>query len=134
MLRLLVLLLLAANAVWWGWSQGWLPAGLLPLPLEDGQREPQRMQAQVRPEAVQLLPSAEARRLAAAACLQAGPYDTAAAAAAEAVLLAAGLPVGAWQRLPADGGATLLRLPEADPSQQAALRTTPGQEMFRACP
>jgi hypothetical protein len=134
MLRLLVLLLLAANALWWGWSQGWLPAGLLPLPLEDGQREPQRMQAQIRPEAVQLLPTAEARRLTAAACLQAGPYDTAAAAAAEAVLLAAGITAGAWQRLPAEGELTLLRLPEADPAQQTALRATPGQEMFRACP
>jgi hypothetical protein len=132
-LRLLVLLLLLANAVWWGWSQGWLPADLLPLPLEDSQREPQRLQAQVRPEGVQVLPSAEAKRLAAAACLLAGPYDTAAAGAAEAVLLAAGLPAAAWQRLPADG-ATLLRLPEADPAQQAALRATPGSEMFRPCP
>jgi hypothetical protein len=133
MLRLLVVLLLLANAVWWGWSKGWLPAGLLPLPLEDGQREPQRLQAQVRPEAVQVLPSAEARRLAAAACLQAGPYDTAAAGAAEAVLLAAGMPASAWQRLPVEGG-TLVRLPEADPAQQTSLRATPGHEMFKACP
>lgn len=133
MLRLLVVVLLLANAVWWGWSRGWLPPGLLPLPLEDGQREPQRLQAQLRPEAVQVLPTAEARRLAAAACLQAGPYDDAAAAAAEAVLLAAGLPASAWQRVRVDGG-TLLRLPEADPGQQTRLRATPGQEMFRPCP
>lgn len=133
MLRALVLLLVLANAVWWGWSQGWLPAGLLPLPLEDGQREPQRLLAQVRPEAVQVLPTAEAHRLATVACLQAGPYDTAATAAAEAVLLAAGLPVDAWQKLPADEG-TLLRVAEADAAQQARLRATPGHEMFRPCP
>lgn len=133
MLRLLVVLLLAANALWWAWSHGLLPASMLPLPLEDGQREPQRLQAQLKPESVQVLPSAEARRLAAAACLQAGPYDTAAAAAAEAVLLAAGLPASAWQRLPVEGG-TLLRLPEADPAQQTSLRGTPGHEMYKPCP
>ncbi|GAB4039596.1 MAG: hypothetical protein Fur0014_09430 [Rubrivivax sp.] len=133
MMRALVLLLVLANAVWWGWSQGWLPAGLLPLPLEDGQREPRRLQAQLKPEAVVVVPAAEAQRLASVACLQAGPYDTAATAAAEAVLLAAALPVETWQKLPAGGG-VLLRLPEADAAQQARLRATPGHEMFRPCP
>ena len=70
MLRALVVLLLLANALWWAWSQGWLPASALPFPTEAGQREPQRVAAQQRPDSVRILPSAEARRLAAAACLQ----------------------------------------------------------------
>ena len=42
MLRALLVLLLLANAAWWAWTHGWLPAGALPLPLDTpGQREPQ---------------------------------------------------------------------------------------------
>ena len=50
MLRALVLVLLLANAAWWAWSQGWLPPSALPFPTEAGQREPQRVAAQQRPE------------------------------------------------------------------------------------
>jgi cell division protein FtsN len=60
MLRLLVLLLLLANAGFFAWSQGLLqPWGLGPAQ----QSEPQRMQQQVRPEAVRVIPVEELRRV-----------------------------------------------------------------------
>jgi hypothetical protein len=136
MLRALLLALVLANAVWWAWTQGWLPASTLPLPRDDAQREPQRLAAQQRPDNVQLLPSAEARRLAAAACLQAGPYADDSWPAAAAVVARAGLPGTAWQRVPADGG-SLLRVPEADAAQQAALRALLDADLgdgFKPCP
>ena len=137
MLRALLVLLLLANAAWWGWTHGWLPAGTLPLPLDTpAQREPQRLAAQVRPESIQILPSAEARRLQAAACLQAGPYDDAAWATAAAAMARTGLPGDAWQRVTVDDG-SILRVPEADTAQQELLRNLqdPGLgEGFKPCP
>lgn len=136
MLRTLVALLLLANALWWAWSQGWLPATALPFPTEAGQREPQRLAAQQRPESVRILPSAEARRLAAAACLQAGPYSDERWPAAAAVVARAGLPTAAWQRVPVESG-SLLRVPEADPAQQVLLQTLQEPDLgepFKPCP
>lgn len=137
MLRALLVLLLLANAGWWTWTQGWLPAGALPWPLDSqGQREPQRLAAQVRPESIQVLPSAEALRLQAAACLQAGPYGDAAWAAAAAVVARTGLAGDAWQRVPADEG-SILRVPEADAGQQALLRNLQDADLgegFKPCP
>lgn len=52
MLRLAVWLLLTANALYFAWTQGWLAAaGLAPTE----QREPERLSAQIRPEALRLL-------------------------------------------------------------------------------
>ena len=64
----LVVLLLIANAAWFAWSQGWLRVlGLAPTV----QSEPERLQRQVRPEALTLRPldaaSAAAPRAVAAA-------------------------------------------------------------------
>ena len=54
MLRLLVLLLLLANAGYYAWRQGLLqPWGLAPA----SQSEPERLQQQLHPEALHLLPS-----------------------------------------------------------------------------
>lgn len=51
MLRTLVLLLLVCNLAYFAWSQGWLRFyGLAPAQ----QSEPQRLQQQIRPEALQL--------------------------------------------------------------------------------
>ncbi len=137
MLRALLVVLLLANAFWWAWTQGWVPAGALPLPLDGrGQSEPQRLAAQWRPESIQVLTPAEASRLQAVACLQAGPYGDDAWAAAAAALERAGLPGTAWQRVPAEAGA-LLRVPEADAGQQALLAQLqdPGLgEGFKPCP
>jgi hypothetical protein len=136
MLRALVLALLLANAAWWAWSQGWLPPSALPFPTEAGQREPQRVAAQQRPELVRILPTAEARRLAAAACLQTGPFDDTRWPAAAAVVARVGLPTAAWQRVPVEGG-SLLRVPEADAAQQVllqALQEPDLGEAFKPCP
>jgi hypothetical protein len=53
MLRALVVILMLANAVFYGWTQGWLTdvLGLSP----DGDREPQRLTAQVDPTALRVL-------------------------------------------------------------------------------
>jgi hypothetical protein len=60
MLRLIVLLLLLANAGYYAWSHGLLLAwGLGPTQ----QSEPQRLAQQVRPEAVRVLPADELRRV-----------------------------------------------------------------------
>jgi hypothetical protein len=60
MLRLIVLLLLLANGLFFAWSQGLLLAwGFGPAQ----QSEPQRVQQQVRPDVVRLLPRDELRRV-----------------------------------------------------------------------
>lgn len=58
MLRLLVAIVLLSNLLFYGWTQGWLePAWPAPLAAE---REPARLKAQVRPEAVTVSGSAPA--------------------------------------------------------------------------
>ena len=99
MLRLIVLVLLLANAAFFAWSQGLLLAwGLGPLQ----QSEPQRLQQQVRPEAVRILPAGElqqAEALAAQAprppeCLQTAALDAAQIAPLRTVLDT--WPAGTW--------------------------------------
>lgn len=99
MLRLLVLILLLANGAYFAWSQGLLRSwGLAPLQ----QSEPQRLEQQIRPEALRLLSADEARRIESAAtaavrppeCLQAGLFDEAQAAQLRPVLDT--LPPGSW--------------------------------------
>jgi hypothetical protein len=98
MLRLAVLLLLLANGAYYAWAGGLLrPWGLGPLE----QHEPHRVAQQLRPEAVRVLPAEESRRLEAAAavarapeCLQAGPFEDAAADRVRQVLAA--WPSAAW--------------------------------------
>lgn len=51
MLRLLVLVLLLANVGYYAWTQGYL-VGIVSAPPH--QREPERLQQQVRPEAIRL--------------------------------------------------------------------------------
>ena len=71
MLRVFVGLLLLANLVFFGWSQGWLDAfGLRP----GGEREPERLQRQVRPEVIRVLPPVAVGAANTAACLEAGPF------------------------------------------------------------
>ena len=108
MLRAAFAALLVVNLLVFVWAQGWL-APLLPAP-HQADREPHREAAQFRPEAVTVLPppaasaAVTAARDAAAVCLEAGPFssapDSADAAAAEAALVQAQLPVGSWLRLP----------------------------------
>lgn len=127
MLRMLVLLLLLANLLFFGWARGWF-APAWPAP-RTAEREPERVAAQVRPELIEVLSPAAASaavaaaRVAAVLCLEAGPYDAAGVAGAESVLRAAGLSEGSWERQPASPPSRLfwLRVPRADAAQQARL-------------
>lgn len=98
MLRLIVLILLLANAAYLAWSQNLLaPWGIAPAQ----QSEPQRMGQQIRPQILRVLPPEEARRteltptaLRAADCLQAGPLDEAQSASLKEALEP--WPAGSW--------------------------------------
>lgn len=109
MLRLLVLLLVLANAGYWAWSQGLLAAyGLAPAI----QSEPQRLATQIRPEAIRLLTPDEAKKAETSAgpvtsaplgsgapateCLQAGLFNEQQTTTLRTTLEAA-LPAGSWQ-------------------------------------
>lgn len=103
MLRLVVLLLLLANAIYFAWTQGLLlPLGWAPAQ----QSEPQRLVQQIRPEAVRVMRADEAGRVETAAssagrpaeCLQAGPMDEAQAASLRTALEA--WPSGSWNLEP----------------------------------
>lgn len=102
MLRALVGLLLLANLAFFAWTHGAL-APVLPPP-HQGEHEPERLAGQVRAAAVTVLaPQAasaavSAARAAAAVCLQAGPFDEAELASAEAAVASAPLPAGSWTR------------------------------------
>jgi hypothetical protein len=103
MLRLAVLLLVLANAGYFAWSQGFLRDwGFAPAQTT----EPQRLQQQIKPDAVRVLPASEARRLepasvagAQAECLLAGPLDDAQLAPVRQALVA--WPEGSWSLEPA---------------------------------
>ncbi len=102
MLRALVLLLALANLGFYVWTQGWLD-GVVGL-RASGDREPERLARQVRPETVRILPpaaSAPQAVPATLACLEAGPFGNAEVAAAE-VALQASLPAGRWTSVQAD--------------------------------
>jgi len=101
MLRFLVLLLLLANGVYFAWSQGKLP-GLTPEP----QTESQRLQQQLRPEALRLLSKQELRGLEPTPmaakpteCLQAGPFNEEQGALLQPALASA-LPADSWTLTP----------------------------------
>jgi hypothetical protein len=102
MLRLLVLLLLLANAAYFAWSQGALSAlGFAPVQ----QSEPQRLDQQIKPESIRVLSAEELRRIelsiAAAKvveCLQAGLLTDAEAAGVKQI--ADSWPAGSWSLEP----------------------------------
>ncbi|QHI98942.1 SPOR domain-containing protein [Xylophilus rhododendri] len=125
MLRLVALLLVLANGIYYAWSQNALRAWGLERPT---QAEPQRVRQQIRPEALKLVSAEEARSIAAAAqaapaapapteCLQAGLFGDAEAALlrtrAEALL-----PAGSWSLVPGSTPARWIvymgRYPSAD--------------------
>ncbi|MBL8305446.1 MAG: hypothetical protein JNM33_02035 [Rubrivivax sp.] len=105
MLRAVVALLLLANLAFFAWARGWLEP-VWPAP-RHAEHEPQRLAAQLRPDAVIVLtPKAAtaaiaAARAAAAMCLQAGPLAEAEIPAAEAALAPLQLPEGSLAREPA---------------------------------
>lgn len=121
MLRLFAAAIVVANLLFFAWSQGWLAPVFEPP--QHGDREPQRLAAQVRPDAVRVqpLPAAASGAAERTVCLAAGPYGDAELGIAEAALLAAGVPASTWQRdtLQPPGGWLVYMGPFAD---TAALR------------
>jgi hypothetical protein len=98
MLRALVALLLFANLAFFAWTQGWLD-GIVGV-RADGDREPERLASQVHPENVVVLAATTSAAAAAArpSCLEAGPFTSGEAGAAEAALLS-NAPGIAWTNL-----------------------------------
>jgi len=101
MLRLLALLLLLTNGVYFAWSEGKLP-GLAP----EQQTEPQRLQQQLKPDALRLLTARELRQMESATalvkptqCLQAGLFSEAQGELLRPVL-ASTLPSDSWTLTP----------------------------------
>ncbi|WP_293662624.1 SPOR domain-containing protein [Rhodoferax sp. OV413] len=107
MLRILVLVLLLANAVYFAWSQRYFQMyGFAPAM----RTEPQRLQAQIKPENIRLLTEAELEKAQAPSaqssqpaepaqpardCLQAGPLKDKQVAVVRKAMEAA-LPAGSW--------------------------------------
>ncbi len=101
MLRLLVVALLLANLAFYAWTQGMLDN--LTGVRAQGDREPDRLTRQVKPETIRVLPASAVAMAATAsdtppACLEAGPYTPAQIGAAEGVLQTV-LPPGSWASL-----------------------------------
>jgi len=99
MLRALVAALLLANLLFFVWARGWLSPAVPPP--HHGEREPERLAAQVRPESIRLItPLAASAAVAAASavCMEAGPFGDSDIGVAEAALLAAGVPAQAFER------------------------------------
>jgi hypothetical protein len=132
MLRLLALLLIAANLGYLGWSQGWLDDR---LPWRStGDREPERMARQVRADTVVLHPMVASAPVAATACVESGAYAAAEVAAARAVL-APLLSADALTEVSEPGGAVLLRVVRADEALAGQLLTLRADAVraFRRC-
>lgn len=139
MLRLLLAALVASNLLFFGYTGGWFDGvlGLRSL----GDREPERLARQVRPESVRIL-SAGASASATAGCYEAGPFAGDDAVAAESVLKAT-LPADSWTDEPSQGPAVagpavshVYRVPSADAAlatRLAALRLAPPGRGFTPC-
>jgi hypothetical protein len=100
MLRVLVLVFFLANMVFYAWSQGWLLSVIAIEP--QAQREPERLEQQLRPEKFQVLDekalAAERARAALPppVCVQAGPFSDTEIEAAKAAI-ADWVPAGSWK-------------------------------------
>ena len=94
MLRALVVLLIVVNALFFGWTRGWLDSivGIK----ANGDHEPERLARQQHPELIQLLGPQAAAALQQRTCLELGPLDSdAAVQAAQAALERGGVPASA---------------------------------------
>lgn len=137
MLRALVALLVLANLVFFGWTQGWLD-GVVGW-RAGGDREPERLASQVRPETVVILPRAASASAAgsgavagvagAPVCLEAGPFAASDVAAAEAVLRSSA-PSAAWNDVRIERPGTWLLYMGSYPDRETLRRKE--QELGRA--
>jgi len=133
MLRTLVLALLLGNALLVAAQFGAFDQLLGSNHGRSQQREPERLQQQVRPEALKVLPPqaasaalAEAAAAAAAAaapyCVEAGPWGAPDAEAAEKALRDAGLAAGSWQVRRSEGNGLFMVYMGKHPSREVTLR------------
>jgi hypothetical protein len=95
-LRALLAALIAANLLFFAYSRGWLDgfAGLK----STGDREPERLASQVRPQTIRLLPmsaTASGAREPTSSCFETPTFGAAEATGVEAMLVN-NLPVGVW--------------------------------------
>jgi len=125
MLRGVLLVVLVANLLFFGFTRGWFD-GLFGLQSR-GDREPERIANQVRPASIVLMPMASAPPGTSGSCLESAPVPGAEAAAAEAALKGALAP-GTWtdQRSESIVGTTTVvthvyRVGNADPATAARL-------------
>ncbi len=124
MLRLIVLILVLANAAYFAWSQNLLaPWGLAPVQ----QSEPHRMAQQIKPQAVRILGADEVKRIEVAAsgpkpveCLQAGPLEESQSAGLKQALEP--WPAGAWSLEPVAEPARWIVYMGRYPSQESVNR------------
>ena len=140
MLRGILLAVLVANLLFFGFTRGWFD-GLFGLQSQ-GDREPERIANQVRPSSIVLMPMASAPPGTSGSCLESAPVAGAEAAAAEAALKAA-LPPGAWTDQRSEsivGSATVVthvyRVGNADAAtaaRLASLRLDSSGRGFSAC-
>lgn len=122
MLRLLVVLLVLANLGFYAWTQGMLDnvVGVR----SQGDREPDRLSRQIKPETIRVLPASAVTAAvavtaeAAPVCLEAGPYSPAQIAAAEGVLQTV-LPSGSWSSFKTDAPAAWIVYMGKYPNREA---------------
>ncbi len=144
MLRVVVGVLVAANLIFLAFTLGSFD-GLFGLSAQ-GDREPERLTRQVRPETIRILPSSPQASGAtpATACLETGPVAEADAATAQAVLSSVLAP-GSWTDTRSEAGSGpartaihVYRVPAADPATATRLLAVAlapgGRYPFTACP
>jgi hypothetical protein len=122
MLRWLVLALLLANALFLAWSQGWLSPWLVAGP--GAAREPWRLQQQLRPEMVRVLPPGSAPPAAASAPTVSASAASAAAASVPAET-ATGTALACFESAP-------LAAADLDAAEQALALVLPARGWIRA--
>lgn len=142
MLRAALLVLVATNLLFFAFSHGWLDG--LPGLHSLGDREPERLGSQVRPESITLWPAPPASVVSnePTACYEAGPFVTVDAVNVEATLRAT-LPPGSWSAIRSDNTVgssvvtTLMYRVVADPAlvgRLTTLRLDPNGRGFSPCP
>ncbi|NUZ04705.1 hypothetical protein [Piscinibacter koreensis] len=117
MLRLAAVALVVANVAFFAWSEGALE-GIVPLRAQ-GDREPERLARQLRPEAVTVLPAAAAL---APRCVDVGPVGLGDAPALEGAF-ATSVPELAWREVSGSAVTRTYRFAAVPPAAIERLRT-----------
>ena len=132
MLRALVVALLLANLAFFGWSQGWLD-GVVGVRAR-GDREPERLANQVRPETVVVLSTGAGPGTtgpSAGSCLEAGPFSPTEVGAAESTLQATA-PPNTWTNVRTEKAGAWLVYMGSYPDRETLLRKVDEIRCIRA--